>query len=360
MRTAWRTTRFSCCWRYICLYCRAGDTIVSAGAAGLSGDSSRIYTGDCGCGCDIVGGRGCGCGCGCGGVNAGCSSGCGLCARGGVSSQSRSISSSASAWICASSISACRFPCRCPAAAIVAAAPCVSFALQTSPRLTTAASSSRAAIAASSPPAEPPAPAAPGSRRAAKRAARKRDKQTGVSKLWGARLASDQSRHRRPAVPKLPPDTGGALHDSLIKRQWAAAESHLAAQPASASAVASGTAESGVLRCCGRGADLLPLHLALLYGAPKGLVSDLLAVYPRAARQIVSVSGSAVRGRRLLPLHIAMLASSDAAVVNLLIASNPAAAAHTCSGFRGYTELLPLHLAILCGAPAAVTRQVLT
>ena len=40
--------------------------------------------------------------------------------------------------------------------------------------------------------------------------------------------------------------------------------------------------------------------------------------------------------------------------------SNPAAAAHTCSGFRGYTELLPLHLAILCGAPAAVTRQVLT
>ena len=214
--------------------------------------------------------------------------------------------------------------------------------------------------AASSPPAEPPAPAAPGSRRAAKRAARKRDKQTGVSKLWGARLASDQSRHRRPAVPKLPPDTGGALHDSLIKRQWAAAESHLAAQPASASAVASGTAESGALRCCGRGADLLPLHLALLYGAPKGLVSDLLAVYPRAARQIVSVSGSGVRGRRLLPLHIAMLASSDAAVVNLLIASNPAAAVHTCSGFRGYTELLPLHLAILCGAPAAVTRQVLT
>ena len=213
--------------------------------------------------------------------------------------------------------------------------------------------------AASSPPAEPSAPKLPSSRRKEKRAARRREVEAGLVDVQ-VRDPAGRGRRRPPAVAKQPSETGCQLHDRLIKRDWAAAERVLAAEPGSASVVACGIAEASVVRNRGRGGDLLALHLALLYEAPTELISDILAAYPRAARQAVSASGRGIHGRDLLPLHMAVLGRCDADVINLLIAANAAATGQACNGIRGFQQLLPLHLAIMVGLTAAVTRQILT
>ena len=212
--------------------------------------------------------------------------------------------------------------------------------------------------AASSPPAEPSVPKLR-SRRKEKRAARRRQLQMHGRPADGP-AACDATSQRRPAVPKLPGQTGCQLHDRLISRDWTAAERALMAEPGSASVVAHGIAEASIVRNRGRGSDLLALHIALLYGAPTELVSDILAAYPRAARQPVSASAGGIHGRDLLPLHMAVLRRCDSDLINLLIATNAGAAAHACSGVRGFSRLLPLHLAIIMGLTAAVTRQILT
>jgi hypothetical protein len=164
-----------------------------------------------------------------------------------------------------------------------------------------------------------------------------------------------------PAVPKQPPGTGSDLHDSLIGADWAAAERHLAAEGGASAArlAAAGVGMGSRRRNRGRGVGLLPLHLAIMYGAPDSMVLRLIKAHPRAARKAVNAAHGRVHGRALLPLHMAMLRRSSSAIVAQLLASFAGAAQQPCELDRRYRGMLALHLCVMSGSGASVARQVL-
>jgi hypothetical protein len=129
--------------------------------------------------------------------------------------------------------------------------------------------------AAEEPPAEPP-PARPLSRRAAKRAGkleRRRARKRGLEEPAPAQ--------KRPAAL-----TGFELHDLLLQKRWPEAAAHLGRDAYSAATLCGSRRgePDAARRLRGRGANLFPLHLALLCRAPAALLQRLVEAYPRAVR----------------------------------------------------------------------------
>eukprot|EP00536_Pseudo-nitzschia_multiseries_P016437 jgi/Psemu1/221364/e_gw1.1116.8.1 len=61
----------------------------------------------------------------------------------------------------------------------------------------------------------------------------------------------------------------------------------------------------------------LPLHAAIIFGAPKGIVEFLIELYPLSAR--------CTDDQGMLPLHLAFRAGSNDGIMNLLIKGFPEA-----------------------------------
>lgn len=91
----------------------------------------------------------------------------------------------------------------------------------------------------------------------------------------------------------------------------------------------------------------LPLHQALIQGAPSEVVFKLLALHPNGACSVMGDKGP-------LPLHLAIQKQADISVVKALVEVNGPAAKHADSEGR-----LPLHVAAAWKAPAAVVSSLL-